>query len=103
MTMITVTRIPMSDALKASLARHLAIGRHASGEVGHAGAFETCAHAACAAHGRREHLEHPMRCHHCGWQGAYRDVVQAGLNHELCPKCEETVHPVEGYPAAAEG
>jgi hypothetical protein len=46
---ITVTRVPMSDQWAASLARNLAIGRHASGEAGHAGEFETCVHAACAS------------------------------------------------------
>ncbi len=43
-------------------------------------------------------MTQPMSCRSCGWEGPYRAIVQAGLHHELCPKCEEAVYPVEGYP-----
>lgn len=46
---VSVTRIPLSDEWKATVARNLAIGRHGSDEPGHRGEFETCSHAACEA------------------------------------------------------
>lgn len=27
-------------------------------------------------------------CDNCGWNGKTIEVIQAGLNYELCPQCE---------------
>lgn len=32
-----------------------------------------------------------VRCTGCPWKGRAYDVIQAGLNHELCPECEEAI------------
>lgn len=46
---LRVEQVPMSEELKADIARNIAIGRHGSAEAGHIGDFESCQHAVCAA------------------------------------------------------
>lgn len=47
-------------------------------------------------------LRFEFDCLHCDWNGPYESVIQAGLDYELCPKCEQQLHRVELKPQRGE-